>query len=188
MLDVVKTSADQGGTIVHGRMIVVCYTCEMVRDRVLVAPSSSVSGGESRATGLDRVRCRQRGAVMPRFHVFVVSWRGAVRWGFARGISCGSEMRLGTELRNFLSPFRPVLAVRFRCSHCDGQDIDEGNSGGHRMAPPRKLSHSCSAGLLPTFRRLQVGGDGQVVAPTPARSPALHRGSVTIPHAGGLLR
>ncbi|XP_045129551.1 uncharacterized protein LOC123515145 isoform X3 [Portunus trituberculatus] len=56
------------------------------------------------------------------------------------------------------------------------------------MAPPRKLSHSCSAGLLPTFRRLQVGGDGQVVAPTPARSPALHRGSVTIPHAGGLLR
>ncbi|KAK8406058.1 hypothetical protein O3P69_007046 [Scylla paramamosain] len=56
-----------------------------------------------------------------------------------------------------------------------------------RMAPPRKLSHSCSAGLFPTFRRLQVGGDGQVVAPTPTRSPALHRGPVTIPHAGGLV-
>ncbi|XP_050690678.1 uncharacterized protein LOC126982569 [Eriocheir sinensis] len=69
-----------------------------------------------------------------------------------------------------------------------GTQRGTGRRHADRMLPPRKISHSCSAGLLPTFSRLQVGGDGQVKAPPPARAPALHHGPVTIPHAGGLLR
>ncbi|KAK8741168.1 hypothetical protein OTU49_002531, partial [Cherax quadricarinatus] len=56
------------------------------------------------------------------------------------------------------------------------------------MALPRKISHSCSAGVLPTFTHLRVGRDGMVMVPAPTRPPAAHHGHVHIPHGSQLLR
>ncbi|XP_042867959.1 uncharacterized protein LOC122250547 isoform X2 [Penaeus japonicus] len=56
-------------------------------------------------------------------------------------------------------------------------------------APPvRKISHSCSAGTLPTFTQLHVGGDGLLLVPPPARPPSAHQGHVHIMHGSGFLR
>ncbi|XP_066937535.1 uncharacterized protein [Macrobrachium rosenbergii] len=56
------------------------------------------------------------------------------------------------------------------------------------MAPPRKISHSCSAGTLPTFSQLHVGGDGLLLVPPPCRPQPTHQGHAHIAHNNGLLR
>ncbi|XP_069194797.1 uncharacterized protein [Procambarus clarkii] len=56
------------------------------------------------------------------------------------------------------------------------------------MAPPRKISHSCSAGVLPTFAQLKMGGDGVLLVPAPTRLPSAHHGYAHIPHGTQLLR
>ncbi|KAK4312459.1 hypothetical protein Pmani_016122 [Petrolisthes manimaculis] len=61
------------------------------------------------------------------------------------------------------------------------------------MAPPthhrpRKISHSCSAGTLPTYTELQVGGDGLLLVPVPTRPPSTHQGHAYITHGNAFLR
>ncbi|KAK3881359.1 hypothetical protein Pcinc_014191 [Petrolisthes cinctipes] len=54
--------------------------------------------------------------------------------------------------------------------------------------PPRKISHSCSAGTLPTYTQLQVGGDGLLLVPAPSRPPSTHQGHAHITHGNAFLR
>ncbi|CAL4079663.1 unnamed protein product, partial [Meganyctiphanes norvegica] len=57
------------------------------------------------------------------------------------------------------------------------------------MPPPiRKISHSSSAGTLPTFTQLTVSGDGHLLVPPPVRLPPTHQGHARITHGNGTAR